>query len=121
MMAIAPAPLNRPPPASEPLVGNYFVAAYPPFSCWLPSRVCALEEVLAGPAPDEPIGLYVHLPFCHKKCNYCYYLSYVGASYEGVNQYLDAVIRELTLYAQRPAIQGRPLWFVYFGGGTPSI
>ena len=78
--------LKKQPPAEESLVGNYFVAAYPPFSCWLPSQIRAVDEVLVRPAPPDPLGIYVHIPFCQKKCHYCYYLSYVGASYDGVNQ-----------------------------------
>jgi oxygen-independent coproporphyrinogen-3 oxidase len=120
MTAIDSVSLKRQLPAEEPLVGNYFVAAYPPFSSWLPSQNEAVEEALQGSVVDEPLGIYVHIPFCHKKCDYCYYLSYVGASYDAVNQYIETVIRELALYARFPAIKRRPLSFLYFGGGTPS-
>ncbi len=104
----------------EPVVGNYFIAAYPPFSCWSPSETPAMEEVLQQPAPKTPFGLYLHIPFCQKKCNYCYYLSYVGQTPEVVNRYLDTVLKELALYTERPAFRERPVSFVYFGGGTPS-
>ncbi len=75
---IATAPANVPmlsAPTDEPAAGNYFVAAYPPFSAWNSAQVPALHEALAQPAPAAPLGLYVHLPFCQKKCDYCYYLS----------------------------------------------
>jgi oxygen-independent coproporphyrinogen-3 oxidase len=121
MTAIAPACPERPPASDEPAVGNYFVAAYPPFSCWVPSQIHAVEEALLRPAPNEPLGIYVHIPFCQKKCDYCYFLSSAGASYDGVNHYLETVTQELALYTQRPAVNGRPLSFVYIGGGTPSI
>ncbi|MHB8520326.1 MAG: coproporphyrinogen-III oxidase family protein [Limisphaerales bacterium] len=114
----APSPPSLP---DEPVAGNYFVAAYPPFSCWQPSQNGALEAALEKPAPATPMGIYVHLPFCQKKCDYCYYLSYVGQKAEVVDRYLEAVIAELSLYAQRPAVKGRPVSFVYFGGGTPSV
>jgi oxygen-independent coproporphyrinogen III oxidase len=115
--------LVQPPPREtpeEPLVGNYFVAAYPPFSAWHPSQNAAVEEVLRQPASGAPLGVYVHVPFCPKKCDYCYYLSYTGQSRQAVDNYLQAVARELSLYSRQPALQQRPLAFVYFGGGTPS-
>src|ERR1044071_6251605 len=87
MIAIAPARRERPPAPNELAVGNYFVAAYPPFSCWMPSQIHAVEEALLKPAANEPFGIYVHIPFCQKKCDYCYYLSHVGAGYEAVNHY----------------------------------
>jgi len=104
----------------EPLVGNYFVAAYPPFSVWQGSQIPALEQALQNPPSTRPLGLYVHVPFCQKKCDYCYYLSYVGQSADVVDGYLRAVVREAELYSRKPALEGRPVSFVYFGGGTPS-
>ena len=106
----------------EPLIGNYFVAAYPPFSSWMPAATRNVEAVSLQPAPTaEPIGIYVHVPFCQKKCDYCYYLSYIGQQPATISRYIDCVVRELQLYAARPAVSGRPLAFVYFGGGTPSM
>jgi oxygen-independent coproporphyrinogen III oxidase len=111
----------KPPPEKESLVGNYFVAAYPPFSVWQPAMVPALKTALAQAARPEPLGLYVHVPFCQKKCDYCYYLSYTGPSAETVDRYLDNVVAELSLYAEFPAVRDRRVAFVYFGGGTPSM
>jgi oxygen-independent coproporphyrinogen-3 oxidase len=108
------------PKADEPVVGNYFVAAYPPFSAWTPEQIPALEEALAAPAADAPVGLYVHVPFCQKKCDYCYYLSYVGQKPEVVDRYLETVVREFCRYCACPAMRRRRVAFVYFGGGTPS-
>lgn len=106
--------------ASEPIVGNYFVAAYPPFSAWKSEYIPALQDALHEPASPGPLGIYVHIPFCQKKCDYCYYLSYVGESSGAVNKYLDTIARELKLYASQPALRTRRVSFVYFGGGTPS-
>jgi oxygen-independent coproporphyrinogen-3 oxidase len=105
-------------PAQEPLVGNYYVAAYPPFSAWQPAQIPALEAALQQPASAAPLGLYLHVPFCQKKCDYCYYLSYVDQNAATVNRYLEAVVAELSGYASLPAVQGRRVSFVYFGGGT---
>lgn len=120
---IATAPANVPTlsaPTDEPVAGNYFVAAYPPFSAWDSAQVPALHEALAKPALAEPIGLYVHLPFCQKKCDYCYYLSYIAQPAAVVDRYLDTVLREMELYVAQPGVKGRPVSFAYFGGGTPS-
>ena len=120
---IATAPANVPTlsaPTDEPVAGNYFVAAYPPFSAWDSAQVPALHEALAKPALAAPIGLSVHLPFCQKKCDYCYYLSYIAQPAAVVDRYLDAVLREMELYVAQPGVKGRPVSFAYFGGGTPS-
>lgn len=110
----------RPAPLEEPVAGNYFVAAYPPFSAWTAAQLPTLHEALAQPASGTPLGLYVHLPFCQKKCDYCYYLSYIGQPASVVDRYIDAVVGEMGLYAARPAVTRRPVSFAYFGGGTPS-
>lgn len=120
---IAPTAPDLPPQqatAQEPVAGNYFVAAYPPFSAWDVAQVPFLHETLERPAPGKPLGIYVHLPFCQKKCDYCYYLSYIAQPAAVVDQYLETVVRECALYAERPGVKGRPVSFVYFGGGTPS-
>jgi oxygen-independent coproporphyrinogen-3 oxidase len=108
----------------EPLVGSYFVAAYPPFSLWRPEAVGEVEKLLAEPAPDgvrPAFGLYVHVPFCIHRCKYCYYLSQAGKSLRDMEAYLDAVLAEVSLYRDLPQLAGRRPSFVYIGGGTPSL
>lgn len=106
----------------EPITGNYFVAAYPPFPSWSTDDNPLVHQTLSTPAGslDEPFGLYVHIPFCEKRCDFCYYLSYDNRS-DRMEHYLDALQQELNRYAQLPALARRPLEFVYFGGGTPSM
>ncbi|MDP7338460.1 MAG: coproporphyrinogen-III oxidase family protein [Vicinamibacterales bacterium] len=110
--------------ANEPARGNYFVAAYPPFSQWSVEGVDQFRQRLAAPqAPgnEVPLGLYVHIPFCTERCQYCYYLSSAHRTRDQIDAYLDALIAEAALYARAPAVRGRSLDFVYFGGGTPSV
>ena len=109
--------------ADQTDVGSYFVANYPPFSVWTPEAVAteALPALERPPAPGVPLGLYLHIPFCRKRCHFCYFRVYTDKNSSEVLQYLDVLAREWELYAQRPAIAGRPLNFVYFGGGTPSF
>jgi oxygen-independent coproporphyrinogen-3 oxidase len=112
----APAPVVK-----ETTAGNYFVANYPPFSFWKPER---LDEVAAAlgraPAPGTPLGLYLHIPFCRKRCHFCYFRVYTDKDSAAIKGYLDLAVRELQLYGAQPFIGGRKPQFVYFGGGTPS-
>jgi oxygen-independent coproporphyrinogen-3 oxidase len=104
-------------------VGSYFVANYPPFSVWTREAVAAeaLRALETPPAKDVPLGLYLHIPFCRKRCHFCYFRVYTDKNAREVADYLDVLVREWELYARQPAIAGRPLDFVYFGGGTPSF
>jgi oxygen-independent coproporphyrinogen-3 oxidase len=102
-------------------VGNYFVSNYPPFSQWQPQY---LEDALAAlnqpPRIEDPLGLYLHIPFCRKRCKFCYFKVYTDKNASEITTYLDALIKENELYSQTRAFQGRQLRFAYFGGGTPS-
>ena len=104
-------------------VGSYFVANYPPFSAWnaeqIPSYLAALE--VPAPKPAPPLGLYIHIPFCRKRCNFCYFRVYTDKNSSDVDTYLTALAREAELYADRAALAEREFDFVYFGGGTPSF
>jgi oxygen-independent coproporphyrinogen-3 oxidase len=103
-------------------LGNYFVANYPPFSFWKPEHLPAARHILqAPPEPDTPLGLYLHIPFCRKRCKFCYFRVYTDKNARDVETYLRALVREVELYSQTPAVGGRPLHYVYFGGGTPSF
>ncbi len=101
--------------------GNYFVSNYPPYSFWNASQVADAHGVFdRAPARQSPLGLYVHIPFCRKRCHFCYFKVYTDKNAAEVESYLDAVIAELALYAGKPFLGGRKPEFLYFGGGTPS-
>ena len=104
-------------------VGSYFVANYPPFSVWNAGAVTAdARPALASPpVPGVPLGVYLHIPFCRKRCHFCYFRVYTDRNAREVESYLDALAREWELYAPMPAVAGRTIDFVYFGGGTPSF
>lgn len=113
-------------------VGSYFVANYPPFSAWSPDYVPEYLNALDRPAeaasadngePQSaaPLGLYLHIPFCRKRCKFCYFRVYTDKNSSDVDVYLKALAREAELYAKRAALVGRSFEFVYFGGGTPSF
>jgi oxygen-independent coproporphyrinogen-3 oxidase len=102
-------------------VGNYFVSNYPPYSFWTPDQVGEIEALLARrPADGRPLGIYTHIPFCRKRCDFCYFKVYTDKSSKDVRRYLAGVAAEVRLYASEPYLVGRKPRFVYFGGGTPS-
>ena len=101
--------------------GNYFVSNYPPFSFWKPDYVPALERVMQQPAPkDIPLGVYFHIPFCRKRCHFCYFKVYTDKNAAEIRAYINAGMKEMAKFAASPYIAGRKAHFVYFGGGTPS-
>ncbi len=103
-------------------VGSYFIANYPPFSVWSQAALeTDVRPALAAPPAAVPLGLYLHIPFCRKRCHFCYFRVYTDKNAKEVQAYLDTLAHECELYAQQPAIAGRALNFVYFGGGTPSF
>src|SRR5262245_6099588 len=102
-------------------VGNYFVSNYPPFSQWKPEYVGeALAALDESARTDAPFGLYLHIPFCRKRCKFCYFKVYTDKNANEIEIYLDALVKEAEIYARTRALQGRELRFAYFGGGTPS-
>ena len=104
-------------------VGSYFVANYPPFSMWTAEAVPAEARPAldSTPVAGVPLGLYLHIPFCRKRCHFCYFRVYTDRNAREVESYLDLLAREWELYAPLQAVAGRPIDFVYFGGGTPSF
>jgi oxygen-independent coproporphyrinogen-3 oxidase len=120
-LATVQAPTAPVPVKAETTAGNYFVANYPPFSFWSPERRPEAEAALdRAPAPGTPLGIYLHIPFCRKRCHFCYFRVYTDKDSVAVKGYLDLAIRELELYSTRAFIGGRKPQFIYFGGGTPS-
>ena len=119
-----------PSPVADPVsereqteVGSYFVANYPPFSVWTADAVDtdATAALAAPPVANVPLGLYLHVPFCRKRCHFCYFRVYTDKNAREVEEYLDLLAREWELYQDQAAVAGRALSFVYFGGGTPSF
>jgi oxygen-independent coproporphyrinogen-3 oxidase len=105
----------------ETTAGNYFVSNYPPYSYWNSEAVSQAREALERPPrAGAPLGIYIHIPFCRKRCHFCYFKVYTGKDSGEIDGYLDAVVHELTLYSAKPFIGGRKPSFIYFGGGTPS-
>lgn len=123
-ITIAPPPANPGIPAQkETTAGNYFVANYPPFAFWKPDYITDFDAALnRAPVSSStaPLGLYTHIPFCRKRCHFCYFRVYTDKNADDIKGYLDTLLQELSVYTQKPVIGGRKPKFIYFGGGTPS-
>ena len=80
------------------------------------------EATLSGLTNPPPLSLYIHIPWCVKKCPYCDFNSHESRNNHGEipeTAYVDALIADLTLAT--PKIWGRKVKSVFFGGGTPSL
>ena len=74
-----------------------------------------IEEIVNK---QEPIGLYIHIPFCARKCNYCDFPSYSGLS-SMYHDYTEALCKEISMISEKydyPEVDT-----VFIGGGTPSV
>jgi putative oxygen-independent coproporphyrinogen III oxidase len=78
--------------------------------------------VSAGTLPNAsalPLTLYVHLPWCVRKCPYCDFNSHQLPSAAPSADYIDALIRDFE--SELADLGGRPIDSIFFGGGTPSL
>jgi len=68
---------------------------------------------------NPPLTLYVHLPWCVRKCPYCDFNSHEAPDEIPAARYVDALIADLE--QELPGVWGRPLEAIFIGGGTPSL
>jgi len=66
-----------------------------------------------------PLSLYIHYPWCVRKCPYCDFNSHTLKDEQLQRRYLQALIDDLIL--ELPSVWGRPIESIFFGGGTPSL
>ncbi|MFA7361259.1 MAG: radical SAM protein, partial [Candidatus Kapaibacterium sp.] len=62
------------------------------------------------------LGLYIHIPFCHRRCSYCDF--YLTTNMNLINSFVDSVLKEIQSYSKQ--FQSETVDTIYFGGGTPS-
>jgi len=72
-----------------------------------------------GARPAPPLSVYVHLPWCVRKCPYCDFNSHEARGLPPYARYVDALLEDLDEEAGR--VEGRAVSTVFFGGGTPSL
>lgn len=102
-------------------VGSYFISNYPPFSQWNTDALKDVRTALQSLPAQVPLGLYLHIPFCRKRCKFCYFKVFTDNKASDIERYVAGLSREIELVSKLPFMGGRPFRFVYFGGGTPSF
>src|SRR5215470_12678575 len=90
-----------------------FIASYPPFETLHQDSIDAAWD-------KRRLGIYVHLPYCRKRCTFCFYKVYTNRNAKPMDRYLEAVLQEIDAYGQRGDLRDRPVDTIYFGGGTPT-
>lgn len=70
---------------------------------------------------NNGLAVYVHIPFCLRKCYYCDFNSYPGFSPSSQEEYLRALEAEMERRGARPEVAGRLVTSVFIGGGTPTV
>ncbi|MCH2180307.1 MAG: coproporphyrinogen III oxidase, partial [Mariniblastus sp.] len=94
-------------------VGSYFISNYPPYSQWNREELPAVHEALeSSPSEQTPLGLYLHIPFCRKRCKFCYFKVFTDVKAAEVQRYVDALCNEISLVSQLPVMGDRPFRFV---------
>ncbi len=84
-----------------------------------PLQPIALQSQAVNFKALPPLSLYIHIPWCVRKCPYCDFNSHQAKGALPEQQYVAALIRDLELAL--PLIWGRKVYTVFFGGGTPSL
>ena len=84
-----------------------------------PLQPVALKSQTVNFKALPPLSLYIHIPWCARKCPYCDFNSHEARGVIPEQEYVAALIRDLELAL--PLIWGRKVYTVFFGGGTPSL
>ena len=85
----------------------------------MPSPAPSIEHQAHRTATAVPLSLYVHIPWCVRKCPYCDFNSHRQPAALPIDAYVAALLSDLALDA--PLVHGRRIETVFFGGGTPSL
>jgi len=83
------------------------------------SQLISTDSTRLPLADLPPLSLYVHIPWCVRKCPYCDFNSHAAPTQLPENAYVDALLRDLQLELEHTAV--RPLSSIFIGGGTPSL
>lgn len=98
---------------------SHHIVTYPPLDA-LPEISSSEIYSLDSQKKPREIALYLHLPFCTGKCLYCAYISLPNQSKEFIDNYIEAVEKEINLYLKFPELQDLEINSFYLGGGTPT-
>src|SRR5712692_2265257 len=80
--------------SEETTAGSYFISNYPPYSFWNAEHVVEAHAALdRSPRAGAPLGIYVHIPFCRKRCHFCYFKVYTDKDSTEIDRYREEVHR----------------------------
>ncbi len=93
-----------------------FVTNYPPYRYWRTGFADTFSQ-------EDPINIYVHTPYCIQRCAYCHYKTSTlkDNRKNEIDDYVDALCREVELATHKFHLDERDTVSVYFGGGTPTL
>ena len=74
-----------------------------------------MADVLEFPTDDNSISIYIHIPFCERKCSYCAFVSYCLSKIDR-EKYIQALLEEIESFSTVKRVKT-----IYLGGGTPSL
>src|SRR5581483_2672706 len=118
----SPARIGRRAAAKQTLVARSEVTPiriYTPRSLPQRARAKCHADYFSMPIEPPPLSLYIHLPWCVRKCPYCDFNSHAAEDEVPERRYVEAVLRDLALDA--PLAEGRTVETLFLGGGTPSL
>ena len=91
--------------SKQTTVGSVFVSNYPPYSTWSEADVPEVARALGEkPRPDATLGLYLHIPFCRKRCKFCYFRVYTDKNNSEIDTYLNALAKESSFTVNNPQL-----------------
>jgi oxygen-independent coproporphyrinogen-3 oxidase len=91
-----------------------FIIQYPPVNHMNKADVADMWQ-------KNSLHIYMHIPFCVRKCGFCYYRSETAGTRGVPDEYVEAVKKEIKAYAAMPEIQTKQVRSLYIGGGTPTL
>ena len=74
-----------------------------------------MADVLEFPTDDNSISIYIHIPFCERKCSYCAFVSFCLSETDR-EKYIQALLEEIESFSTVKRVKT-----IYLGGGTPSL
>ncbi len=95
--------------------------SYPPATQFRAAGSEDYLQALAESAPDAPVSVYIHIPFCRSPCYYCGCNKIITRNRDAVRQYLNHLRKEMALLRLQSTTYKRPVTQLHLGGGTPTF
>jgi len=89
-----------------------FISQYPPLHLQYKKDVGSIWKL-------PPLNIYLHIPYCRKKCGFCYYKMIAGRNVP--DEYIEAVLKEIELLKHYDVLSKAEVRTLYIGGGTPTL